>query len=130
MAKEIWDSYDEAGILYALVWRKSDDKIYDRVAAANTFDTYTDADIATYNVELSNIVDSDYHSVDFPSDITSGVYRIQIMLQDSAVADTPHADNDLPVAQGELFWDGTTEIDLFSAVNVGGRILNVYDERE
>ena len=114
MANEIWHSYDEAGVLYALVWRQTDDKVYDRVAAANTFDTYTDADIATYNVELANIVDSDYHSVDFPSDIAAGIYRVQIMLQESAVADTPHADNDIAVAQGEIYWDGTAEINTYT----------------
>lgn len=94
-----------------MIWRQSDNKVYDRVAAANTFDTYTDADIATYNVELTNLADSDYHAVTFPADITVGVYYVQIMLQDSAVADTPHADNDEAVAQGVMHWDGAAEID-------------------
>ncbi len=114
MANEIWHSIDEAEILYALIWRKTDDKIYDAVAAANTFDTYTDADIDDYNVELTNHVDSDYHTVDFPSDITVGVYRVQIFKQESAVADTPHADDDIAVAQGEIYWDGTAELNMSS----------------
>ena len=114
MANEIWYSFDEAEILYALIWRKTDDKVYDAVAAANTFDTYTDADIDDYNVELTNHVDSDYHSVDFPADITAGVYRVQIFVQDSAVADTPHADDDTPIAQGEIYWDGTAELNPFT----------------
>ena len=101
--------------MYALIWRKTDDKVYDAVAAANTFDTYTDADIDDYNVELTNHVDSDYHSVDFPADITTGVYRVQIFVQDSAVADTPHADDDTAIAQGEIYWDGAAEIDLYTS---------------
>ncbi len=112
MANEIYHSADEARVLYALIWRKTDDKVYDRVAAANTFDTYTDADIATYNVELANQADSDYHSVDFPTGIAEGVYRIQIMQQDSDTTDTPHADNDVAIGQGEIYWDGAAEIDL------------------
>lgn len=128
MANEIWHSYDEAGVLYALIWRQTDDKVYDRVAASNTFDTYTDADIATYNVELTNHADSDYHSVDFPSDITIGIYRIQIMLQDSAVSDTPHADNDRAVAQGEFYWDGTAEETIHTLNITNTTVTNVYDE--
>lgn len=114
MANEIWHSIDEAEILYALIWRKTDDKIYDAVAAADTFDTYTDADIDDYNVELTNHVDSDYHTVDFPSDIAAGVYRVQIFKQDSAVANTPHADDDIAVAQGEMYWDGSAELNMFT----------------
>ncbi|MHC4605185.1 MAG: hypothetical protein ACYS6W_17860 [Planctomycetota bacterium] len=110
MANEIWHSYDEAGTLYALIWRQTDDKVYDAVAAANTFDTYTDADIDDYDVQMTNHVDSDYHSVDFPSDITAGVYRVQIMLE--ATPGSRHADDDIPVAQGEMHWDGTAEINL------------------
>lgn len=114
MANEIWHTWDEAGILYALIWRQTDNKVYDRVAAADTFDTYTDADIATYNVELTNHADSDYHSVDFPSGISDGTYRVVIMLQDSVIADTPHADNDIGVAQGEIYWDGSAELNPFT----------------
>ena len=110
MANEIWHSYDEAYTLYALIWRQTDDKVYDAVAAANTFDTYTDADIATYDVPLTNHADSDYHSVDFPSSISAGVYRVQIFHQIGVI----DADADVAVAQGEIYWDGSAEINLTS----------------
>ena len=106
---EIWHSYDEADTLYALIWRKSDDKVWNNTDSQ--FDTYTDVDIDKYDVVLTNQVDSDYHSVDFPSAIASGVYRVQIML---IVGGGIHADNDLPVAQGEIAWDGAQEIDIFT----------------
>ena len=111
MANEIWHSADETWTLYALIWRQTDDKVYDAVAAANTFDTYTDADILDYDVPLANQADSDYHSVDFPSDITAGVYRVQVMLQVGGAID---ADLDYAVAQGEIYWDGSTEINIFT----------------
>jgi hypothetical protein len=107
MANEIWHSSDEDNTLYALIWRQTDDKVYDAVAAANTFDTYTDADIDDYDIPLTNQVDSDYHSVDFPSDITAGIYRVQILLQ---VGGSIDADADVAVAQGEIYWDGSAEI--------------------
>ena len=109
MSNEIYHTYDEAETLYALIWRKSDDKVWN--GTDGTWDTYTDADIDKYDVPLTNHVDSDYHSVDFPSAIARGVYRVQIMVIDGAAMD---ADADIGVAQGEIHWDGSAEIDIFS----------------
>lgn len=111
MANEIWHSADETWTLYALIWRQTDDKVYDAVAAANTFDTYMDADILDYDVPLTNQADSDYHSVDFPGDITAGVYRVQVMLQVGGAID---ADLDYPIGQGEVYWDGTAELNVIT----------------
>ena len=111
MANEIWHSADETWTLYALIWRQTDDKVYDAVAAANTFDTYTDADILDYDVPLTNQADSDYHSVDFPGDITAGVYRVQVFLQVGGAID---ADLDYAIAEGEIYWDGSAEINIFT----------------
>ena len=106
---EIYHSHDEAGSLYALVWRKSDDKVWNNTDSQ--FDTYTDADIDKYDLPLANQVDSDYHSADFPTAITEGTYRVQVMLIAGGGID---ADADFPVAQGEIFWDGTSEINIFT----------------
>ena len=109
MANEIWHSFDEAETLYALIWRKTDDKIWNNTDG--TFDTYTDADIDKYDIPLANQVDSDYHSVDFPSAIAEGTYRVQIMLIDGGAID---ADADFAVAQGEIYWAGNSEITVFT----------------
>ena len=124
MANEIWHTFDEADDLYALIWRKTDDKVWNNTDSQ--FDVYTDADIDKYDVVLANQVDSDYHSVDFPSAIiTEGVYRVQIFLIVGAGID---ADDDLGVAQGEIDWDGTQEITA-GLINTDQRlVLNVYDE--
>jgi len=111
MANEIWTSQDEAETLYALVWRQTDDKVYDAVAGSNTFDTYTDADIDDYDIPLTNHADSDYHSADFPSDITAGIYRVQIFEQAGGTID---ADADVAIAQGEIYWDGSAEINIYT----------------
>ena len=109
MANEIWHSFDEADSLYALIWRKTDDKVWNDTDSQ--FDTYTDADILKYDIPLTNHVDSDYHTADFPSSITSGVYRVQVMHQIGGSID---ADADIAVAQGEIYWDGSAEIDIFT----------------
>jgi hypothetical protein len=110
MSNEIWHSYDESYTLYALIWRQTDDKVYDAAAGSDTFDTYTDADILDYDVPMTNHADSDYHSADFPSDISAGVYRVQIFHQ---VGGSIDADADVAVAQGEMYWDGTEEVNLY-----------------
>ena len=110
MSNEIYHSFDEAGVLYALIWRKSDDYIWDNTGSA--FVTpYTDANIDRYDIPLTNHADSDYHSADFPSAISQGVYRVQVM---SRVGGALDADADVPVAQGEIYWDGSAEINWFT----------------
>jgi hypothetical protein len=129
MANEIWHSNDEAGHLYGLIWRKTDDYIWHDTGGF--FDDYGDENVEQYAIPLTNHADSDYHSADFPTDIATGVYRVQIMLQDSAVAETYDDDADIAVGQGEIYWDYDTssEIDL-STISVSIRgILNIYDER-
>lgn len=53
----------------------------------------------------------DYYSVDFPSVITTaGVYRIAIAKRAGGSA----AVGDSRIAEGELYWDGSAEVDLFT----------------
>ena len=104
MSNEIWHSFDEAQTLYSLVWQQTDDKVWNDTDSQ--FDTYTDADILKYDVPLTNHVDSDYHTADFPSAIGAGVYRVQVMLQVGGAID---ADADYAVAQGEIYWGGSAE---------------------
>ncbi len=92
------------------------------------FDTYTDADIDKYDVVLANQADSDYYSVDFPAaitDDTTQAYRVQIMLQ---VGGSIDADADLGIAQGEIQWNGTEEVDIGSIFITNQTVTNVYEE--
>ena len=116
--------------MYALIWRKSDDKVWNNTDSQ--FDTYTDDDIDKYDVVLSNIgtggKEGDYYSVDFPSAITDSAvqtYRVQIMFQVGGGID---ADLDRAVAQGEIYWDGTEEKDVGTIVITNNTVTNNYDE--
>ena len=109
MANEIWTTFDEAFSLYALVWRKTVVKVWND--DDSQFDTYTDADILKYDIPLTNHVDSDYHTANFPAAISTGVYRVQVMLQVGGAID---ADADYGVGMGEIYWDGTKEVSLYS----------------
>ena len=126
MANEIWHSYEEGKTLYALIWQKTDDKVWNNTDSQ--FDTYTDADIDKYDVALTNQVDSNYYTVDFPASITTaGVYRVQIFLQ---AAGSPHADNDVEIAQGEITWGGTAEVTILVTSAEDSKVENVYGPGE
>lgn len=125
MANEIYMTFDEGNTLYALIWRKTDDKIWNNTDSQ--FDTYTDVDIDKYDLPLANQVDSDYYSVDFPAAITdSGAYRVQIMLQPGTI----NADADFGIAQGEIQWGGTSEVTLLTILIGGNKVLNVFGPGE
>jgi len=126
LGSEIYHTFNEGNTLYALVWRKSDDKVWNNTDSQ--FDTYTDADIDKYDIALVGQVDSDYYVADFPSGISDSeqqAYRVQIFLQDGG---SPHADDDVGIAQGEIFWNGSDEIDLGTINITNSTVTNVYDE--
>jgi ribosome-associated translation inhibitor RaiA len=104
LANEIYATFEEGNTLYALIWRKSDNKVWNDTEGQ--FDIYTDVDIDKYDVVLVNQADSDYYSIDFPVAITDeDAYRVQIMLQEGAI----DADDDTGLFQGEIQWNGESE---------------------
>ncbi len=121
---EIWHTFEEGNILYALIWRQTDDKVWNNTDSQ--FDVYTDVDIDKYDVVLANQTDSDYYSVDFPSVIEAGIYRVQVMKQAGGSID---ADADMGVAQGELYWNGSSEQNFNTLSAQGSRVLNKYPTR-
>lgn len=73
-------------------------------------------------------MDSDYYTVNFPSAITdtsTQAYRVQIMLQ---VGGSIDADADLGIAQGEIQWNGTSEVDLGTVFITNQSVTNVYED--
>ena len=94
----------------------------------SVFETYTDDKIDEYDVVLANQVDSDYYSVDFPSAITDAqiqAYRVQIMKQVGGIID---ADANFGIAQGEIQWNGSKEVDLSVIFITDRAVENVYEE--
>lgn len=63
----------------------------------------------------------------------AGTYNVTVFLQDGV---SP-VDADIPLAQGEIYWDGTNELSLFTidasliALSAeGSKVLNIYGEGE
>lgn len=127
MANEIWHNFEEGKTLYALIFKKSDDKV--NIQGTNNFEAWNDANIATYDHPMTDH-DGGYYTVDFPTTITGTVlttYRISVVLQ---AGGSPNADSavDFRIAQGELFWDGTSEVDLGTLTITNSTIINNYDD--
>lgn len=77
----------------------------------NAWEVWNDASIEDFAIAMTDH-DGDYYSVDFPSQVvTAGVYRVTVFKQ---VGGVPHADNDKAIGEGEIYWDGSAEVDLFT----------------
>lgn len=85
----------------ALIWNKTG------------WEIYSDANITDYNLSLTDNSENDY-SRDFPTEITTaGKYRVKTYL----VAGSSLAITDEPIGGGEINWDGSAEITVFSTKN-------------
>jgi len=114
MANEIYHNFDEGSTLYAIIHRKTDDKVFDNVDGGDTWEVWNDSNVDNYDVPMTDH-DGNYYSVDFPAAITTaGIYRVTIFKQ---AGGSPHADNDTCIAHGELRWDGSTEVSIAATVD-------------
>ena len=108
MANEIWTNYPESNTLYAIVHKKTNDEVLDFDGGTNAWEAWNDAGIDDYDIPMTDH-DGDYYSVDFPAQVvTAGIYRVTIFNQ---VGVDPDADDDTSIAQGEIHWDGSAEMD-------------------
>jgi hypothetical protein len=127
MANEIYAKYSSGFDLDGYVFRKTDDKVC--IPASGAFETWNDVNVLTYDIPMTDRGDG-YYSAGFPATITTeGVYRVIIKLRTGVEAEVGNTG----LFQGELSWDGTEEIDLFTIDNSistltvsQSRVLNVY----
>jgi len=97
-------SYDNASNLYFLVYRLSDNYIWDvGDSAFEAVGTWNDARVDECDIAMTAAGDA--HFGNFPS-VPNGTYFVQVRLRAGA---SPDADDKL-VGQGEMYWDGSSEI--------------------
>ena len=127
MSNEIWHSYPSGNNLYALVFRKSDDFIWDvGDSAFEAVGTWNDARAGECDIVMTD-QGGDYYTVDFPSaitDTTLQAYRTEVRVRAGGSPDT----DDRPVAQGEIQWDGTSEVDIGTINITQSTVTNIYNE--
>lgn len=124
MANEIYQCYDNAAVLYALIYRQSDSFVFnvgsDAFEASNGELVYYDGDVITWEGEIvtvgdwaTQILECDIplvaygfsHFADFPV-VALGSYIVEIRLR----AGTTPAIDDVVIGQGFMEWSGTSEI--------------------
>lgn len=122
MANEIWHSFDSASTLYALIFRQADQFIYDvGDAAFEAVGTWNDARAGECDVVMSAV--NDIHFADFPT-VAAGVYYVEIKQQAGGSPDT----DDIPVAQGVVYWDGTAEQNMSTLIGADGDTLEILSD--
>ncbi len=110
MANEGWHNFPSGNNLDAYVFKKTNDQVFDQADGGDTFEVWADGNVLNYDIPMTD-QGGDYYTVDFPAAITTaGVYRMVIALRAGANA----AVGDARLAQGEIYWDGTAEINLSS----------------
>ncbi len=110
MSNEIWHNFSSGSKLDAYVWRTTEDTVFDESDGGDTFETWVDGNVLNYDIPLTDH-GGDYYSVDFPAAIKiPGIYRAVIAVRAGANA----AVGDFRISQGEGYWDGAGEINLFT----------------
>ena len=110
MSNEIWNNFVSGNNLDAYVFKKTNDQVFDQSDGGDMFEVWVDGNVLNYDIPMTD-QGGGHYTVDFPSVITtSGVYRIVIALRAGGSA----AVSDFRIAQGEMYWDGTAEIDIFT----------------
>lgn len=126
MANEIWHNYPSGSNLDAYVFKKADDKVFDQADGGDTFETWADGNVLNYDIPMADQGDGHY-TVDFPTVITNSVqqaYRAAIKVRSGGSA----AVGDIAVAQGEIIWDGTAEVDIGTINITNTTVNNTYNE--
>lgn len=125
MAGEIYHSYDSSYTLYAVIYDATDSyKVYNFTTAA--FEAWSDGNIGDYDLPMT--ASGDMHYADFP-DLDEGLYIVHVRVQ---AGGSPNVD-DIPVAQGRLYWaetagddGGSGELEVEDIVTASSSIVNEF----
>ncbi|KKM45579.1 hypothetical protein LCGC14_1560480 [marine sediment metagenome] len=126
MANEIWHNFPSGNSLDAYVFKKSDDKVFVESDGGDTFEDWVNGNVLTYDIPMTDN-GGDYYSVDFPAVITNSTlqaYRVAIAVRAGGSA----AVGDIRISQGEIQWDGISEVDIGTINITQTSVTNIYEE--
>ncbi|GIW79442.1 MAG: hypothetical protein KatS3mg105_1249 [Gemmatales bacterium] len=116
MANEIQAVHTSAKTLYALVR-----DVTANVWNGSTFEPYNSASLASYAIAMTEQGSaSGYYTADFPA-VVAGEYNVAVYERLGA---SP-AEGDLPVAEGEVHWDGNTVVPRLTPAQIHAEVADV-----
>lgn len=125
-ANEIQFPYDSGSTIYAIVRRPADSYIWNTAVSPADWRAWVDANIADYDIALTDR-SGDFYSNSFPAGITTaGMYPINVYLR----AGANPAITDSLIGGGEIAWTGSAEITDYiiwkDLVTMAGRIEDLW----
>lgn len=97
MARELRIVHNSSATVYAILRRATDDAVWN----GSSFETWADANIAAYDIELTNR-GGDLYTGDFPAGVDSGTYSVYFYRRAGSVPAT----SDEFLGGRELVWSG------------------------
>ena len=128
MANEIWHNFFTGETLYACRFQ-SDGNVFLTSGASDEVWGAGGRDADDYDVTMTEDGVGGHFVGDFDTsgNITiSNPYRVVVFWQ----AGANPADTDLPIAEGEIQWGGTSEVTLLVLSDEDSKVLNVFGEGE
>ena len=109
MPGEVWHNFPTGETLYFCTFQRADGNVFlSNGESDEVWGTSGDADF--YDMTMTEDGVGGHYVGDFDSSIAAGVYRVTVFLQ----AGANPADTDTKLAQGEINWDGSAEINIFT----------------
>ena len=109
MSSEIWHNFTTGGTLYFCTFQPDGNVFLSNGESDEVWGTGArDAD--DYDMATTEDGVGGHYVGDFDTSISEGTYRITVFLRATG---TP-LDSDPALAQGEIYWDGSAEIDIFT----------------
>jgi hypothetical protein len=135
MANEIAHEYNTGSTLYHCRWDSSGDVFLTNGASSEVWGT-GGRDASDYAVAMAENAPDGHFIGDFDTSAnitTEAVYKVAVFLQETGVP----LDADFAVAEGEIYWNGTSEDTLISIsgqldglTSSAYKIINVYGPGE
>ncbi len=124
MAEEVFANFTTGSTLYFCAFQLDGNVFLSGGASDEVWGTGgRDAD--NYDETMTEDGSGGHFIGTFDTSIVAGVYRVTVFVQTGG---SP-VDSDVPISQGEIYWNGVAEVNPLTLSTQGSRVLNKYPTR-
>jgi len=109
MSNEVAHNYETGNTLYFCTFQPDGNVFLSNGESDEVWGT-GDRDADDYDMTMTEDGAGGHYVGSFDTSILRGVYRVAVYLQ---IGESP-ADTDRAIAQGEIYWDGAKEVNIFT----------------